>query len=169
MTLQRETLYLRVHAMQRQIAFFFALLLSACASSPRVPDTFSAAQRNEVVLYAMSLADTPYRYGDNSRESGFDCSGFVQFVYLNTLGLRLPRTSAAMSLVGRHLDRSRLLPGDLVFFNTSRQAYSHVGIYVGDGRFVHAPSAGKHIHVANLSDNYWQQRYDGARRLSVAN
>jgi len=145
-----------------------SLLLVACASTPRDTPP-SSAQMNEVALYALSLADTPYRYGGSSRENGFDCSGFVQFVYLNTLGLRLPRTSAEMSHIGSHLDRNRLLPGDLVFFNTSRQAFSHVGIYVGDGRFVHSPSAGKHIHVASLSDSYWQQRYDGARRVSVSN
>jgi cell wall-associated NlpC family hydrolase len=154
--------------MQRLIAFIFALLLSACASTPNDAE-FSSTQMNEVALYAMSLADTPYSYGGSTRESGFDCSGFVQFVYLNTLGLRLPRTSEEMSRMGLHLDRRRLLPGDLVFFNTSRRAYSHVGIYVGEGRFVHSPSTGKRIHVANLSDNYWQQRYDGARRLSAAN
>lgn len=149
-------------------AFIVGLLVSACASTPRDAG-LSSAQMNEVALYALSLADTPYQYGGNSRENGFDCSGFVQFVYLNTLGLHLPRTSAEMSRMGMHLDRSRLQPGDLVFFNTSRQAYSHVGIYVGDGRFVHSPNIGKRIHVASLSDNYWQQRYDGARRLSVAN
>ncbi|MDD3884826.1 MAG: C40 family peptidase [Gallionella sp.] len=145
-----------------------SLLLAACASTPHDAPP-SSAQMNEVALYALSLADTPYRYGGNSRENGFDCSGFVQFVYLNTLGLRLPRTSAEMSRIGSHLDRNRLLPGDLVFFNTSRLAFSHVGIYVGDGRFVHSPSAGKRIHVASLSDSYWQQRYDGARRVSVSN
>ncbi len=156
--------------MQRLIAFLFALLLSACASTPPISDTgTSSARMNEVALYALSLADTPYRYGGSSRENGFDCSGFVQFVYLNTLGLKLPRTSAEMSQVGMRLERNRLRPGDLVFFNTSRRAYSHVGIYVGDDRFVHAPSEGKAIHVASLHEDYWQQRYDGARRISVPN
>jgi cell wall-associated NlpC family hydrolase len=154
--------------MQRLTAFLFALLLSACASTPYDAEPPSA-RMNEVALYALSLADTPYRYGGNSRANGFDCSGFVQFVYLNTLGLRLPRTSAEMSQLGVRLDRNRLRPGDLVFFNTSRRAFSHVGIYVGDDRFIHSPSEGKAIHVASLHEDYWQQRYDGARRLSVPN
>lgn len=154
--------------MKYPTGLLLSLLLAACAGTPH--DTSrSSAQMNEVALYAMSLADTPYLYGGSSRENGFDCSGFVQFVYLNTLGLHLPRTSTEMSRLGMNLERSRLQPGDLVFFNTSRRPYSHVGIYIGDDRFVHSPSVGKRIHVASMQDDYWQQRYDGARRISPAN
>lgn len=154
--------------MKHLAGLILSLLLAACASTPS-DSSLSSARMNEVALYALSLADTPYLYGGSARENGFDCSGFVQFVYLNTLGLRLPRTSAEMSRIGMHLDRNRLLPGDLVFFNTNQQAYSHVGIYVGDGRFVHSPSTGKRIHVASLSEGYWEARYDGARRLNMPN
>lgn len=123
---------------------------------------------NEVALYAMSLADTPYRYGGNSVENGFDCSGFVQHVYLNTLGMRLPRTSAEMSRIGMNLEASQLRPGDLVFFNTRRKPFSHVGIYVGEERFVHSPSSGRAIMVSSMREDYWRTRYNGARRVTSA-
>lgn len=124
---------------------------------------------NEVALYAMSLADTPYRYGGNSADNGFDCSGFVQHVYLNTVGTRLPRTSAEMSRVGTSLKTGQLRPGDLVFFNTRKKPFSHVGIYVGEERFVHSPSSGKAIMVSSIRENYWRSRYNGARRVTSTN
>ncbi len=123
---------------------------------------------NEVALYAMSLADTPYRYGGNSAENGFDCSGFVQHVYLNTVGMRLPRTSAEMSRVGLNLETGQLRPGDLVFFNTRKKPFSHVGIYVGEERFVHSPSSGRSIMVSSMREDYWRNRYNGARRVTSA-
>jgi cell wall-associated NlpC family hydrolase len=145
------------------------LLLGACATPARVPQQASGGAANEVALYALSLADTPYRYGGNSSESGFDCSGFVQYVYRNTLGIRLPRTSAEMSRAGEPLDASQLRPGDLVFFNTRQRPFSHVGIYVGEQRFVHSPSSGKAIMVVSMREKYWRSRYDGARRVTTAN
>lgn len=155
--------------MQRIIPLILVLLVSACATPVRTPERVSDARMNEVALYAMSLADTPYRYGGDSREDGFDCSGFVQYVYLNTTGTKLPRTSAEMGRTGRRLDKSELRPGDLVFFNTRRKAYSHVGIYVGENRFVHSPSSGKSITVTDMDSRYWRARYDGARRVISAN
>lgn len=154
--------------MQRIALSLFILLLTACATPSRSPEHASGGGMNEVALYAMSLADTPYRYGGNSVENGFDCSGFVQHVYLNTLGMRLPRTSHEMSQVGLNLEATQLRPGDLVFFNTRKKPFSHVGIYVGEDRFVHSPSSGRAIMVSNMREDYWRNRYNGARRVTSA-
>ena len=141
------------------------LLLAACQPLRPQAELPPTVQRsNDVAFYALSLFDTPYRYG--GRRDGFDCSGFVQHVYLNTLGIKLPRTSAEMSRAGDALEDSQLQPGDLVFFNTSQKAYSHVGIYLGEQRFVHAPSSGKAIMMSNMFDSYWKNRYNGARRIT---
>jgi cell wall-associated NlpC family hydrolase len=121
---------------------------------------------NELVIYAMSLAETPYRYGGSTSEKGFDCSGFVHHVFLKSLGLKLPRSSLEMSRAGKPLSENQLQPGDLVFFNTMQQPYSHVGIYVGENRFVHAPKEGKGIILVNMREKYWRNRYDGARRMT---
>ena len=155
--------------MQSMPLVLLVLLLGACATPARVPQQASGGAANEVALYALSLADTPYRYGGNLSESGFDCSGFVQYVYRNTLGIQLPRTSAEMSRTGEPLDASQLRPGDLVFFNTRQRPFSHVGIYVGEQRFVHSPSSGKAIMVVSMREKYWHSRYDGARRVTTAN
>lgn len=154
--------------MQRLAITLLVLLLAACATPNRPPEQASRGNTNEVALYAMSLADTPYRYGGNSVENGFDCSGFVQHVYLNTLGMRLPRTSAEMSRVGLSLEAGQLRPGDLVFFNTRKKPFSHVGIYVGEERFVHSPSSGRAIMVSSMREDYWRSRYNGARRITSA-
>ena len=158
--------------MQRICLTLLILLLGACSTMPGIPpdtppEQASGGRMNDVALYALSLADTPYRYGGNSGENGFDCSGFVQHVYLNTLGIKLPRTSTEMSRAGSEPDAGRLHPGDLVFFNTRHQPFSHVGIYVGEERFVHSPSSGKAIMVANMRDKYWRSRYNGARRVAA--
>ncbi len=116
-------------------------------------------------MYAMSLTDTPYRYGGNSPDEGFDCSGFVGHVFQHSLGITLPRTSREISQVGISLHSNQLRPGDLVFFNTRRRSFSHVGIYVGDGKFVHAPKSGSTIRVENLNEGYWANHYNGARRI----
>lgn len=162
-------LYRKFRAMQRLCLTLLILLLGACATPARTPEPVSGERMNEVALYAMSLADTPYRYGGSSDDNGFDCSGFVQHVYLNTLNIKLPRTSIEMSRMSAGLDAGQLRPGDLVFFNTRQQPFSHVGIYVGDERFVHSPSSGKAIVVANMRDKYWRARYDGARRVTSMN
>lgn len=116
-------------------------------------------------MYAMSLVDTPYRYGGDDVSTGFDCSGYVGHVYYKVLGIRLPRTSREISTLGRPLRRSELRPGDLVFFNTRRSPYSHVGLYIGDGKFVHAPRSGTRIRVEDMGLSYWKTRYNGARRI----
>lgn len=135
---------------------------------PWQSDPYSAAtdeEINDLVMYAMSLAETPYRYGGNDSEEGFDCSGFVEYVYKNTLKISLPRTSTEMSDKGKAVGSKKLRPGDLVFFNTQHHSYSHVGIYVGEGKFIHAPKSGTQIQVTSMKDGYWANRYDGARRV----
>jgi cell wall-associated NlpC family hydrolase len=114
---------------------------------------------------AMQLIGVRYRWGGNSPQSGLDCSGFVRYVFNDTFGFLLPRKSAQMSKVGLEIGKEELRPGDLVFFNTMRHAFSHVGIYVGDNKFIHAPSRGKSIRVDDMTKVYWEKRYNGARRL----
>lgn len=155
--------------MQRLAPFCLCLLLNAHAVSAYSAEPGNDSPSSEVALYAMSLADTPYRYGGNSRDDGFDCSGFVRYVFENSLGVSLPRTSAGMSGLGAVLDGEELRPGDLVFFNTRKRPFSHVGIYLGEDRFVHAPGNGKGVMVVNMRERYWRTRYDGARRLITAN
>jgi cell wall-associated NlpC family hydrolase len=116
-------------------------------------------------MYAISLADTGYLYGGNSPDKGFDCSGLVQYVFKESAHIRLPRTSLEMSRIGQQVEADDLRPGDLVFFNTLQQDFSHVGIYVGEDKFVHAPKTGKQIRLANMQEKYWNKRYNGARRI----
>lgn len=113
----------------------------------------------------MSLADTPYKYGGNSVESGFDCSGFVGHVFRHELNIALPRTSREISQFGQALSLSEIQPGDLVFYNTRRSPFSHVGIYVGENKFVHSPSQGKSIRIETMELKYWKNRFNGARRI----
>lgn len=145
----------------------FVSLLSACGTAPQrtaAPES-GPAELNDAVMYALSLTETPYRWGGNSLESGFDCSGFVGHVYRTSLKIDLPRTSNELSRVGQPMEKWKLRPGDLVFFNTRKRAYSHVGIYVGEGKFVHAPRTGARIRVESMNENYWNSRYNGARRV----
>ena len=114
---------------------------------------------------AMQLIGVRYRWGGNTPQSGLDCSGFVRYVFNDTFGFLLPRKSAQMSKVGLEIGKDELRPGDLVFFNTMRHAFSHVGIYVGDNKFIHAPSRGKSIRVDDMTKVYWEKRYNGARRM----
>lgn len=118
-----------------------------------------------IAVYALSLVGVDYRYGGDTPERGLDCSGLIRYVFQQATGVTLPRTARALAQIGAHVRRTDLAPGDLVFFNTRRAAFSHVGIYLGDGQFIHAPSRGGEVGVAQLSSSYWRQRYDGARRL----
>ncbi len=125
---------------------------------------------DDISMYAVSLVGSPYRLGGNSPETGLDCSGFVGHVYKQTTGILLPRDSRMISETARPLDQTELQPGDLVFFNTLNRAYSHVGIYLGDDRFVHASSSRSGgVMVSSLGDRYWRQRFDGARRVISPN
>lgn len=109
--------------------------------------------------------DTDYRYGGHSLANGFDCSGLVAHVFKTAWGLDLPHSSRAQSEFGTPIDASALRPGDLVFYNTANRPYSHVGIYLGDGKFIHAPRTGARVRIENLRKRYWVRRYDGARRI----
>jgi hypothetical protein len=122
----------------------------------------------EVVFRALSLLGVNYRFGGNTVDSGLDCSGLVRLVFHETLGLPLPRRSEEISRVGGAIPAHDLQPGDLVFFNTLRRAFSHVGIYIGNNQFVHAPSSGGSIRVESMGSDYWTRRFDGARRLLTA-
>lgn len=120
----------------------------------------------DLLVQAMSLMGVAYRFGGSSPETGLDCSGFIQYVFRKSLRVNLPRTSAEMARAGREIDRSELAPGDLVFYNTRGFKYSHVGLYMGGGKFIHSPRTGKSVEVVSMSSNYWVQRFNGARRVS---
>jgi cell wall-associated NlpC family hydrolase len=120
---------------------------------------------NKMLGQAMTLLGVPYKRGGSSAESGFDCSGFVRHLYETSVGRLLPRRADEQAVATDKIDRSELNPGDLVFFNTMRRTFSHVGIYLGDGKFIHAPSAGKAVRVDDLRAAYWNKRFTGARRV----
>ncbi|ABI87646.1 C40 family peptidase [Burkholderia ambifaria] len=124
-----------------------------------------AGKAGDVVVGALNMIGVRYRWGGNSPDSGLDCSGFVRYVFQDTLGMSLPRRAEEMSRVGEKVSMSNLKPGDLVFFNTMRRTFSHVGIYIGDNKFVHSPSTGSTIRVDDLDNGYWEKRFTGARRL----
>ncbi|WP_079418902.1 C40 family peptidase [Thiomonas intermedia] len=124
-----------------------------------------STRASDLVVNALSFLGVKYRYGGDSARSGFDCSGFVRYVYEETLGTVLPHNAAQQAREGEKIPESQLRPGDLVFFNTLRRAFSHVGIYIGNGQFIHAPRSGQTIRVENLDSPYWAKRFDGARRI----
>ena len=119
----------------------------------------------DLAIYALGLIGVDYRYGGNSPEHGLDCSGLVRYVFQEVVGVTLPRTAREMARLGGRVAPGDLKAGDLVFFNTRSSPFSHVGIYLGDDRFIHAPHRGGEVEIVTLSLRYWQQRYDGARRL----
>ena len=156
-----------------------AALLAACGSpGPRPPastETIAQASRpvsekgNEIVLYAMGLLDTGYRFGGRNPDAGLDCSGMVAYIVENISTRRLPHNAAQIADRTRPIDVSELRPGDLVFFNTMKRRHSHMGIYIGDGRFVHAPNSRGRVRVERLDNRYFAQRIDGARTLLAQN
>lgn len=121
----------------------------------------------EIILHALSQTGVKYKYGGISPDAGFDCSGFVRYVFQEAANLTLPHGARAMSQIGQNVSEKELQPGDLVFFNTMKSVYSHVGIYVGNNRFIHSPSAGSSISVADMNDSYWSKRFTGARRVDA--
>ncbi len=127
-----------------------------------------SSKASELVVNAMGFLGVPYKRGGNTVETGFDCSGFVRSMYEQTVGLILPRRAEQQAAVTQNIEKSELKPGDLVFFNTMRRAFSHVGIYVGEGRFIHSPKPGAEVRVENMSVDYWARRFDGARRVQNA-
>lgn len=166
------------------VASALALLVTGCASTDTPPGagpspasattntTESAREpgpynpkRNDLALFALSLLDTRYAWGGRGPATGFDCSGLVSHVFKEAAGLPVQGTSADLGQKSRPVDRTRLQPGDLVFFNTLGARHSHVGIYVGDGRFVHASNPRTGVRVDQLSNRYYAQRFEGAGTL----
>jgi cell wall-associated NlpC family hydrolase len=119
----------------------------------------------DLAIYALGMIGVDYRYGGETPEDGLDCSGLVRHVFQQVTGVTLPRTSKELARVGKDVKRADLKPGDLVFFNTRRFAFSHVGIYLGDDRFIHAPRTGAEVEIAELDNAYWRKHFNGARRL----
>jgi cell wall-associated NlpC family hydrolase len=136
-------------------------------ANPMVQQMRDAA--SDLVMSAINFLGVPYRRGGNSAEQGFDCSGFTRHVFENSLGLVLPRRADQQARDGAlaEVKRDELKPGDLVFFNTMKRAFSHVGIYVGDGKFIHAPRSGAQVRIEDMRAAYWTKRYNGARRADV--
>lgn len=155
------------------LIFLSALLLGACGSpAPRAKvstETIAQGSRpvsetgNEVVLYALGLIDTGYRFGGKNPEAGLDCSGMVSYIYGRAAGLKVQGSAADIARNGRPIQHDELRPGDLVFFNTLNRSFSHVGIYIGDKRFIHAPSSNGKVRIDRLSDTYYAQRFEAAR------
>ena len=125
---------------------------------------------SDLVMQAMNFLGVPYRRGGNSEESGFDCSGFTRHIFENSIGLALPRRAdeQARSAGLANIQRQELKPGDLVFFNTMKRTFSHVGIYVGDDKFIHAPRVGGEVRIEDMRESYWSRRFTGARRADLS-
>ncbi len=149
-----------------------ALLLAACGSTPTQQKHAShtanerpagTAKGNDVVMFALGLIDTGYRFGGKNPEAGLDCSGMVTYIYGRAAGVKVPGSAADIAKRGRAVSRERLRPGDLVFFNTRNFSASHVGIYIGDDRFVHAPSSQGRVRIDHLGASYFAQRFEMAR------
>ena len=155
------------------LMFLSALLLAACGGqaqrSADSTETIAQGSRavsgmgNEVVLYALGLIDTGYRFGGKNPEAGLDCSGMVSYIYGRAAGLKMQGSAADIARNGRPIPRGELRPGDLVFFNTLNRSYSHVGIYIGETRFIHAPSTNGKVRIDKLNDSYYAQRFEAAR------
>ena len=142
--------------------------MSELASLMQLGDQMKSSvgeKTDQMLGKAMGLLGVPYKRGGSTAETGFDCSGFVRHIYETSIGRLLPRRAEEQAIATDKIDRSELNPGDLVFFNTMRRTFSHVGIYLGDGKFIHAPSAGKAVRVDDLRAAYWTKRFTGARRV----
>ena len=161
--------------MGRNSLYLIVFLLHGCATfAPPAPAPVQAvqapvrAERSEALLQALLALGLDYRYGGNSPVTGFDCSGLVAHVYQQAWGIRLPHSTQAQSQAGTPVSLAELQPGDLVFYDTLKRPYSHVGIYLGEDRFVHAPKTGAQVRVESVKSRYWAQRYSGARRIVPA-
>ena len=148
--------------------------LDNIATEPEVANVQTAKNANswsnsaqEIIMSALSQTGVKYKWGGSSPESGFDCSGFVRYVFQQAANLTLPHGARAISQIGQTVTQPELQPGDLVFFNTLRSTFSHVGIYIGNNRFIHSPATGSAISVTDMSDSYWSKRFTGARRIDA--
>ncbi len=155
----------------RYIAIYAILILTLTAAmQARAEDTLQSGLKalSAPLLGALDLLGTPYRMGGRRPETGLDCSGLVRYVYKQTHAIDLPHNAREISRLGEPVEPSELRPGDLVFFNTLGRPFSHVGIYKGDGKFVHASSRGdRKVTVSDMGNRYWAARFDGARRISL--
>ena len=151
------------------------LILGGCSTPTRKPAPQSTIAKFKedtsvgtegISIAAMGLVGVPYRFGGNTPAGGFDCSGLIVYVYNNAAGIKLPRTVQEMSRAGLTIRNDAPAPGDLVFFNTTGERYSHAGIYVGHGRFVHAPSKGGTVRLDQMTSPYWAARYTEVRRIA---
>ena len=149
----------------RPILCIALLALAGCASVPPAPVSAPSASGERAAGHAAKMVGKPYRFGGSSPGTGFDCSGLVAHVFERAWGLVLPHSARAQSRTGKPVRFADLLPGDLVFYNTRNRPYSHVGIYLGEGRFVHAPRRGARVRIESVYTRYWRQRFNGARRL----
>lgn len=162
-------------------AIFIALLLivgqssadetriTASTADEHAQSTSAWSDRaEELVFHALAFIDVQYKYGGKSPDTGWDCSGYVRHVFKEAIGVVLPRNAVSMSSEGAPVSRGELQPGDLVFFNTLKHAFSHVGIYLGENRFIHAPTTGKAVQISNMTTQYWARRYNGGRRIVIA-
>jgi cell wall-associated NlpC family hydrolase len=142
-------------------AFFAALMAGEARATPNTAAEYRAAAAQE----ALVKVGIHYRYGGSSPDQGFDCSGLVAYVFERAWGVALPRSTSQQRSLGHPVKLANLQPGDLVFYNTRNRPYSHVGIYLGDGIFVHAPRRGQRVRLENVDNPYWRARFSGARRL----
>ena len=153
----------------RLLALLLPVLLAACATEPPAGSSFQPASRTaaeQAAGTALKMVGKPYHFGGSSPASGFDCSGLVRYSY-RQVGLALPHNTERQRLTGRHIQKAELRRGDLIFFDQEGKKNSHVGIYLGDGRFVHAPSSGKQVRTDRVDSPYWKKHFSEARRVST--
>jgi len=152
------------------VLLVFVIQMGCSTVPPELPKAETAPvgeRRAEALLQTLLALGLDYRYGGNSPETGFDCSGLVAHVFREAYGIRLPQSARAQSEYGVRVSLAELHAGDLVFYNTLNRPFSHVGIYLGDGRFVHAPKTGAQVRVEPIRASYWMKRFDGARRIQA--
>jgi cell wall-associated NlpC family hydrolase len=164
---------------RRWLTLLILALLVACSSAPprvasrshkpaaqiRLSNLQADGASREILMYTLSLLDVGYQFGGSNPEAGLDCSGLVSYIYQNAVGLRLPHNAAHIASLARPIPNENLRVGDLVFFNTMNRPFSHMGIYIGDGKFVHAPHTNSTIRVERLDNRYFAAHFDGARTL----
>jgi len=155
----------------RALTLALTLTLAACGSVPPTPERAPATTRSsnysekgiEVTLFALGLIDTGYLFGGKNPDAGLDCSGMVSYIYGKAAGIEVRGSAADIAQVGRPINRDDLRPGDLVFFNTLGRPFSHVGLYIGNDRFIHAPSSRGRVRIDELGQRYYTQRFEAAR------
>ncbi|MNK22921.1 Gamma-DL-glutamyl hydrolase precursor [compost metagenome] len=155
------------------VALLAAAMLAACGTSAPVKRPAARAimyepqpvseKGNEIALYAMGMIDTGYQFGGKNPEAGLDCSGMVSYIYRQALGMNVSGSAADIARRGKEIDPRTLRPGDLVFFNTMNRPFSHVGVYIGDGRFIHAPSSKGKVRIERMDNVYFAPRFEMAR------